>query len=306
MALPLQAQPALDVEALRGDFPILSRTIHDRPLVFLDSASSSQKPKAVIDAVSRYYQESHANIHRGVYVLSEEATIAYEQAHVSVADFINADFEEMIFTKNTTEALNLVAYAWGCPTCDPATKWCSPPRASQQPGALQQVARRTGAVIRYIRLTDDGRLDMTHAAEIIGPRTRLVSVAQVSNVLGTVNPVDELGRMAHAHDALICVDGAQSIPHMAVDVRAMNCDFFAFSGHKMLGPTGIGGLYGRRRIPGRATRRSAWRTSAPSRSWCWSPGSAWSVPSPGWNSASGRRREVPSRQTASSPGGCSG
>jgi cysteine desulfurase/selenocysteine lyase len=249
MALPLQTQPALDVEALRGDFPILSRTIHDHPLVYLDSASSSQKPKAVIDAVSRYYQESHANIHRGVYVLSEEATIAYEQAHVRVADFINADFEEMIFTKNTTEALNLVAYAWGLSNLHAGDEVVlTPLEHHSNLVPWQQVAKRTGAAIRYIRLTADGRLDMEHAAEIIGPRTKLVSVAQVSNVLGTVNPVDELGRMAHAHGALICVDGAQSIPHMAIDVRAMDCDFFAFSGHKMLGPTGIGGLYGRRRI----------------------------------------------------------
>ena len=249
MSLPLQTQPALDVEALRGDFPILSRTIHDHPLVYLDSASSSQKPNAVIDAVSRYYQESHANIHRGVYVLSEEATIAYEQAHVRVADFINADFEEMIFTKNTTEALNLVAYAWGLSNLQAGDEVVlTPLEHHSNLVPWQQVAKRTGAAIRYIRLTTDGRLDMEHAAEIIGPRTKLVSVAQVSNVLGTVNPVAELGRMAHAHGALICVDGAQSIPHMAIDVRVMDCDFFAFSGHKMLGPTGIGGLYGRRRI----------------------------------------------------------
>ena len=249
MSLPLHTQPALDVEALRGDFPILSRTIHDRPLVYLDSASSSQKPKAVIDAVSRYYQESHANIHRGVYVLSEEATVAYEQAHVRVAEFIHADFDEMIFTKNTTEALNLVAYAWGLSNLKAGDEVVlTPLEHHSNLVPWQQVARRTGAAIRYIRLTADGCLDMAHAAETIGPRTKLVSVAQVSNVLGTVNPVDELGRMAHAHGALLCVDGAQSIPHMAIDVRAMDCDFFAFSGHKMLGPTGIGGLYGRRRI----------------------------------------------------------
>ena len=181
--------------------------------------------------------------------MSEKATVAYEQAHVRVADFIHADFDEMIFTKNTTEALNLVAYAWGLSNLKAGDEVVlTPLEHHSNLVPWQQVARRTGAAIRYIRLTADGCLDMAHAAEIIGPRTKLVSVAQVSNVLGTVNPVDELGRMAHAHGALICVDGAQSIPHMAIDVRAMDCDFFAFSGHKMLGPTGIGGLYGRRRI----------------------------------------------------------
>ena len=245
----LQGQTVLDVETLRRDFPILARRVHDRPLVYLDSAASSQKPLQVLDAVRYYYQTSHANIHRGVYVLSEEATLAYEQAHERVAHFIHADWEEVIFTKNTTESLNLVAYAWGLQHLregDEVVLTQLEHHSNIVP--WQQIARRTGAIVRYIRIDAQGRLDMEHAATLIGPRTKMVSVTHVSNVLGTVNPVAELGNMAHAQGALLCVDGAQSIPHMAIDMRALDCDFFAFSGHKMLGPTGIGGLYGKRRI----------------------------------------------------------
>jgi len=244
-----QNSTGLDVETVRRDFPILARRVHDRPLVYLDSAASSQKPLQVLDAVRHYYQTSHANIHRGVYVLSEEATLAYEQAHERVAHFIHADWEEVIFTKNTTEALNLVAYAWGLQHLregDEIVLTQLEHHSNIVP--WQQIARRTGAVVRYIRIDAQGCLDMEHAAALIGPRTKMVSVTHVSNVLGTVNPVAELGNMAHAQGALLCVDGAQSIPHMAVDVGALDCDFFAFSGHKMLGPTGIGGLYGKRRI----------------------------------------------------------
>ena len=243
------AQTSLDVDAVRRDFPILTRTVHDCPLVFLDSAASSQRPKAVIDAMVAYEKTSHANIHRGVYVLSEEATVAYEEAHTRVANFIQADFEEVIFTKNTTESLNLVAYAWGLHTLQAGDEIVlTELEHHSNIVPWQQIARKTGAVVRYIKVTDRGTLDMDHAATLIGPHTKMVSVALVSNVLGTINPVEELGRMAHEQGALMCVDGAQSIPHMAIDVRALDCDFFAFSGHKMLGPTGIGGLYGKRHI----------------------------------------------------------
>jgi cysteine desulfurase / selenocysteine lyase len=239
----------LDVDSIRRDFPILSREIHGRPLVYLDSAASSQKPLAVIEAVRHYYATSHANIHRGVYVLSEEATLAYEQAHEKVARFINAEFEEVVFTKNTTEALNLVAYAWGLHNLQKDDQvLLSQLEHHSNIVPWQQIAKRTGATVRYIRIDSQGQLDMEHAASLIGPRTKIVSVTHVSNVLGTINPVYELGQMAHAHGALLCVDGAQSIPHMAIDVRALDCDFFAFSGHKMLGPTGIGGLYGKRAL----------------------------------------------------------
>ena len=239
----------LDVDSVRRDFPILSRQIHGLPLVYLDSASSSQKPLAVIEAMQHYYATNHANIHRGVYVLSEEATLAYEQAHDKVARFINAEFAEVVFTKNTTEALNLVAYAWGLHNLQEGDEVVlSQLEHHSNIVPWQQLARHTGATVRYIRIDSQGHLDMEHAASLIGPRTKIVSVTQVSNVLGTINPVSELGQMAHAHGALLCVDGAQSIPHMAVDVRALDCDFFAFSGHKMLGPTGIGGLYGKRAL----------------------------------------------------------
>jgi cysteine desulfurase/selenocysteine lyase len=243
------AQAAFDVAAIRRDFPILARSVHDRPLVYLDSAASSQKPLAVLDAERQYYRTSHANIHRGVYVLSEEATAAYEQAHEQVAGFIHADWDEVIFTKNTTESLNLLAYAWGLSNLqvgDEIVSTVLEHHSNIVP--WQQIARRTGATVRYIRVDPQGHLDMEQAAALIGPRVKMVSVAHVSNVLGTINPVYELGQMAHAVGALMCVDGAQSIPHMAVDVQALDCDFFAFSGHKMLGPTGIGGLYGKRQL----------------------------------------------------------
>jgi cysteine desulfurase/selenocysteine lyase len=247
--LPSQPTAALNVEAIRGDFPILGRQIHGYPLVYLDSAASSQKPRAVIEAMQRYYTTSHANIHRGIYVLSEEATLAYEQAHECVAGFINATFAEVIFTRNTTEALNLVAYAWGLHNLSAGDNIVlSQLEHHSNLVPWQQVARRTGAMVHYIRVTPQGMLDLEHAAALIGPRTKIVSIAHVSNVLGTINPIAEVGRMAHAQGAVFCVDGAQSVPHMAIDVRALDCDFFAFSGHKMLGPTGIGVLYGRRTI----------------------------------------------------------
>ena len=249
MPLASTSQTGLDVQRVRRAFPILTRTIHGRPLVYLDSGASSQRPLAVIDAVSHYEQTSHANIHRGVYVLSEEATAAYEQAHVRVGQFINADWDEVVFTRNTTEALNLVAYAWGLHTLragDEVVVTQMEHHSNIVP--WQQIARHTGATVRYIRVDAQGHLDLDHTATLIGPRTKMVSVTHVSNVLGTVNPVRELGEMAHAHGALLCVDGAQSVPHMPIDVRALGCDFFAFSGHKMLGPTGIGGLYGKRQL----------------------------------------------------------
>lgn len=249
MPLASASQIGLDVQRVRRDFPILTRTVHGRPLVYLDSGASSQRPLAVIDAVSHYEKTTHANIHRGVYVLSEEATAAYEQAHVRVGQFINADWDEVVFTRNTTEALNLVAYAWGLHTLragDEVVVTQMEHHSNIVP--WQQIARHTGATVRYIRVDAQGHLDLDHAATLIGPRTKMVSVTHVSNVLGTVNPVREIGEMAHTHGALLCVDGAQSIPHMPIDVRALGCDFFAFSGHKMLGPTGIGGLYGKRQL----------------------------------------------------------
>src|SRR5215470_6921935 len=183
----LQSQTGLDVATLRRDFPVLARRIHDRPLVYLDSAASSQKPLQVLDAVRHYYQTSHANIHRGVYVLSEEATMAYEQAHERVGQLINADWDEIVFTRNTTEALNLVAYAWGLHSLragDEVVVTQMEHHSNIVP--WQQVTRRTGAVVHYIRVDAQGHLDLEHAAALIGPRTKMVSVTHVSNVLGTI------------------------------------------------------------------------------------------------------------------------
>lgn len=248
-SLPYATQQTLDSEAIRRDFPILTRQIHGRPLVYLDSAASSQKPNQVIEAIQRYYQTTHANIHRGVYTLSEEATLAYEQAHERVAGLIQATFEEIVFTRNTTEALNLVAYAWGLANLHQGDEVVlSQMEHHSNIVPWQQIARRTGASVHYIRVTNDGILDLEHAATLIGPRTKIVSVTHVSNVLGTINPVMELGQLAHAQGALMCIDGAQSLPHMPINVRTLDCDFLAFSGHKMLGPTGIGVLYGKRAI----------------------------------------------------------
>lgn len=242
--------PIYDVEAIRADFPILSEIHHDRvPLVYLDNAASSQKPLAVIEALDHYYRTSNANVHRGIHKLSEVATQAYEDSRVKIKRFINAGSKrEIIFTRGTTESINLVAQTWG--------------RANLQAGDVivstvmehhsnivpwQILAAEKGFIVRYIPVLDDGTLDMDAYASLLRDEPiKLVTVMHVSNVLGTINPVAEMARQAHATGALIMVDGAQSIPHMPVDVQALDVDFFAFSGHKMVGPTGIGILYGKR------------------------------------------------------------
>jgi len=239
-----------DVQAVREQFPILRRSIHGHPLTYLDSAASSQKPESVISATARYYREMNANVHRGVYTISEEATEAYENARRKVARFIGAQSpREIIFTRNATEAINLVAYSWG--------------RANLQSGdeillteiehhsnlvPWQMLSQQTGAQLRFIRVTDDGLLEIDELDELLTERTRLVAFTAMSNVLGTITPVGEIVRRAHAAGALALVDGAQSVPHLSVNVQALDCDFLAFSGHKMCGPTGIGVLYGKRRL----------------------------------------------------------
>ncbi len=241
----------LDVDRIRRDFPVLERRLgDDRPLVYLDNSATSLTPSPVVDAMATYYNEYNANVHRGLHQLSQEASIAYEDAHDAVAEFIGADGrEEVIFTKNTTESLNLVAYSWGLEHLGPGDEVVI--TEMEHHAALvtwQQIARRTGATLRYIGLTDDGRLDMSSASERIGDDTAVVSAVHVSNTLGTVNPVDDLVDMAHEHDAIAVIDGAQAVPMRPVDVGSMDADFYAFSGHKMLGPTGIGVLYGKEEL----------------------------------------------------------
>ena len=236
----------LDVQQIKKDFPILERTVHDKRLVYLDSASSSQKPASVIEAMSRYYETTHANVHRGVYVIAEEATRLYEAARSDLARFIGAaDPAEVVFTKNVTEAMNLVAYSWGRANLragDVVVLTEMEHHANLVPWLALKAER--GIEIRYIPVTDDGFLDMTRVEEALDG-AKLFGVTSVSNVLGTINPVRDLADAAHAAGALLLVDGAQHAPHMPTDVSALGCDFFGVTGHKMLGPTGIGALWAR-------------------------------------------------------------
>ena len=246
----VQSSDLLDVERIREDFPILQREFGGEQLIYLDNAATSQTPEPVVETIADYYRTMNANVHRGLHQLSHEASIAYEEAHDRVAAFIGAEGrEEIVFTKNTTESMNLVAYAWGLNELGPGDEVVL--TEMEHHAALvtwQQIAKRTGATVRYIEVDEDGYLDMDHARELIGPDTAMVSVVHISNTLGTVNPVADLADLAHDHDAYIFVDGAQSAPTRPVDVQDIDADFFAFSGHKMCGPTGIGVLYGKERI----------------------------------------------------------
>jgi len=239
---------ALNVQAVRADFPILDRQVHGKKLVFLDSAASSQKPRQVIDAMDEYYRCTHANVHRGVHTLSEQATDLYEAARKKVSRFIGArSSREVIWTRNATESINLVAYSWGRSNLRQGDEILSTEmehHANIVPWQL--LAKEKGARLRYLPVKSDGTLDLDQLDQFLTPRTRLVAIAHMSNVLGTINPVKEIVERAHAVGALCLVDGAQSAPHMPVNVQELGCDFFAFSGHKMCGPTGIGVLWGRR------------------------------------------------------------
>ena len=240
----------LDPEAIAREFPILSRRIHGKPLVYLDSAASSQKPAAVIDAVSRYYETSHANVHRGVHTLGEEATSAYEAAREAVRGFIGAESaREIVFVRGTTEGLNLVAQAWARPRLGPGDEvLVTELEHHSNLVPWQMVCGQTAATLVVAPIDANGDVIVGVYARRLSPRTRVVALAHVSNALGTVNPVAELAALARRSGALVVVDGAQGVPHMPVDVRALGCDFYAFSGHKMYGPTGIGALYGRREV----------------------------------------------------------
>jgi cysteine desulfurase / selenocysteine lyase len=239
--------PALDVERLRRDFPILAQRVRGKPLIYLDNAATSQKPRAVIEAVTRFYTAENANIHRGVHYLSEQATAAYDGVREQVARFINAASpREIVFTRGTTEGINLVAQSWG--------------RSHLRPGdeilitglehhsnivPWQLLAAQTGAVVRAVPITDTGELDLSGFDRLLTERTRLLSVAHLSNALGTINPVHWMTSRARERGIVTVVDAAQSAPHLPVDVQALDCDFLAFSGHKVFGPTGVGVLYGR-------------------------------------------------------------
>lgn len=230
----------------RGDFPILDRKVHGKPLVYLDNSATSQKPRAVLDALDDYYTRLNANVHRGLHTLSEEATNAYEAARERVARFINVPARSLVFVRNTTEGINLVASAWGRKNVEAGDEiLLSVMEHHSNIVPWQMLARETGAVLRYFDIREDGSLDLDQADDLITDRTRIVSIAHMSNVLGTVNPIESIVERAHDAGALVFVDAAQSVPHMPVDVARLDCDFFAFSGHKMCGPTGIGGLYGR-------------------------------------------------------------
>mgnify|MGYP000554320293 CR=1 FL=1 len=246
-ATRLRAAPHYDVARIRADFPILAREVYGKPLVYLDNAATTQKPRVVIDAIRRFYEETNANIHRGLHFLSERATEQYESVRSKVRDFLGAgDDREIVFTRGTTEAINLVAASWG--------RWQLRPGDEIVLSAMehhsnivpwQLVCEATGAKIRVIPMDDSGELQLEEYEKLLGPRTKLVAITHVSNALGTVNPVEKIVAAAKAVGARVLVDGAQAVPHLPVNVQALGCDFYAFSGHKLFGPTGVGVLWGR-------------------------------------------------------------
>jgi cysteine desulfurase/selenocysteine lyase len=244
--LRVTASP-LDVQRIRADFPILSRQVNGRPLVYLDNAASSQKPQRVIDSLVQFYTTINANVHRGVHTLSVEATEAYEAARERIGQFIGChDPHEIVFVRNATEGLNLVAASWGRANLkegDEILATLLEHHSNLVP--WQRVAQETGAKIRLVPLTDHGTIDIAAFRRMLTRRTRVVAMASASNVLGTINPLHDIAELAHKQGALVVVDGAQSVPHVPTDVRTLGIDFLTFSGHKMLGPMGIGALWGR-------------------------------------------------------------
>ncbi|MGZ8391330.1 MAG: SufS family cysteine desulfurase [Gemmatimonadales bacterium] len=237
----------MDVARIREDFPILRQRIRGKPLVYLDNAATSQKPQVVIDAVTRFYAAENANIHRGVHYLSERASVAYDEAREKVARFLNAgSSREVIFTRGTTEGINLVAQTYGRTRLKPGDDIVI--TAMEHHSNIvpwQLLCEQTGATLRAAPINDEGELDLEAFERLLGERTRLVAVVHVSNALGTINPIKRLVELAHARGIPVLVDGAQAAPHLPVDVRDLDCDFFVFSGHKVFGPTGVGVLYGR-------------------------------------------------------------
>jgi cysteine desulfurase/selenocysteine lyase len=246
---PLSGE-ALDINAIRRDFPILHQRVNGKPLVYLDNAASSQRPRAVIDAISAYYEHDHANVHRGVHTLSQRATDAYEGSREVVRNFINAaDTKEIIFVRGTTEAINLVAQSYARPTLragDEVLISALEHHANIVPWQL--VCEQTGASLKVIPIDTTGQVDFAAFEHLIGPRTKLLALAHVSNALGTINPVEKFVARAKQLGVPVLLDGAQGVPHSVVDVRALDCDFYCFSAHKMCGPTGMGVLYGKKHL----------------------------------------------------------
>lgn len=239
-----------DAQRVRADFPILSRSVRGKPLVYLDSAASTQKPQAVIDATSRFYAEDYSNVHRGVHFLSQRATDLYEDARSEVRRFLNAERdEEIIFVRGATEAINLVAQTYGRSQLGPGDEVIiSAIEHHANIVPWQMICQERGATLRVIPINDHGELQLDAFEEMLGERTKIVAVVHVSNALGTVNPVREIIATAHRHGVPVLVDGAQSVQHLPVDVQDLDCDFFTFSGHKIYGPTGIGVLYGKKAL----------------------------------------------------------
>jgi cysteine desulfurase/selenocysteine lyase len=238
----------IDVERIRADFPALHQEVHGRPLVYLDNAATTQKPRRVIDTVTHFYEHDCANVHRGVHLLSQRATVAYERARTTIKDHLGAaDSREIVFTRGTTEAVNLVASSFVRPRVGPGDEILI--TAMEHHSNIvpwQLLCEATGARLKVVPITDEGELELDRYAELLSDRTKIVGVVHVSNALGTVNPVKTMIELAHAKSIPVLVDGAQAVPHAAVDVRELDCDFYAFSGHKAYGPTGIGALYGKR------------------------------------------------------------
>jgi cysteine desulfurase/selenocysteine lyase len=254
-AVPGVGAATYDVEAVRRDFPVLSRQVSGRPLVYLDNASSSQKPVQVLDAERTFVERHYSNVHRGVHTLSQEATDGYEAARATVAAFVGADPHEVVFTKNATEAYNLVAYSMGNARAGerfalgPGDEVCvTEMEHHSNLVPWQMLCERTGATLRWLSLTDDGRLDLSDLDEVVNARTKVLAFVHQSNILGTVNPVEPLVRRAREVGALVLLDAAQSVPHMPVDVGTLDVDYLVFTGHKLLGPSGVGVLWGRRHL----------------------------------------------------------
>lgn len=240
----------MDVKAIRESFPILNQEVNGHPLVYLDSAATSQKPVAVIEAIEEYYRKDNSNVHRGVHTLGTRATEKYEGARETVRDFINAaSASQVIFTRGTTTSINTVAQSYARANLKPGDEiLITPMEHHSNIIPWQQAAKFTGATLKYLPLQPDGTIDLADVEAAVTDNTKIVATMHVSNVLGTINPVKEMAEIAHRHQAVMLVDGAQGIPHMKVDVQDLDCDFYAFSGHKMCGPTGIGVLYGKKEL----------------------------------------------------------